>query len=268
MSVLCRYKPNGEQKTGQSKYRVVKDDEVLSSLERFTPESQGQKAKVELKDLGLAVRYKEGDTVTRDVNCDSKWMLSAMEEVAKGIREAYSSWVPATDTIYLVMDNAGGHGTKDAVDQYTKELLDKHNIEIIQQVPRSPETNVLDLGIWMSLQSAVEKEHHGRRCDADALDETVMKVWGDVASEDAFKNVFGKLPTIYANIKNCSGGNDTVESNRGKVGAAKVAAEEADRNAEGNEGEPLWTLDAFEDKDMEGEDIDEVEDDEGVINLL
>ena len=104
--------------------------------------------------------------------------------------------------------------------------------------------------------------------NADALDETVMKVWGDVASEDAFKNVFGKLPTIYANIKNCSGGNDTVESNRGKVGAAKVAAEEADRNAEGNEGEPLWTLDAFEDEDMEGEDIDEVEDDEGVINLL
>ena len=47
MSVLCRYKPNGEQKTGQSKYRVVKDDEVLSSLERFTPESQGQKVKVE-----------------------------------------------------------------------------------------------------------------------------------------------------------------------------------------------------------------------------
>ena len=54
------------------------------------------------------------------------------------------------------------------------------------------------------------------RCDADALDETVMKVWGDVASEDAFKNVFGKLPITHANIKNCSGGNDTVESNRGK----------------------------------------------------
>ena len=48
-----------------------------------------------------------------------------------------------------------------------------------------------------------------------------MKVWGDVASEDAFKNVFGKLPIMHANIKNCSGGNDTVESNRGKVGAAK-----------------------------------------------
>ena len=80
--------------TGQSKhmYRVVNNNEVLSSLERFTPESQGQKVKVELKELRLAVRCKEGNTATRDVNCDSKWMLSAMEEVAKAICEAYSSW--------------------------------------------------------------------------------------------------------------------------------------------------------------------------------
>ena len=98
-------------------YRVVNNNEVLSSLERFTPKSQGQKVKVELKELRLAVRCKEGNTATRDVNCDSKWMLSAMEEVAKAICEAYSSWVPATDTIYLIMDNAGGHVTKDAVDQ-------------------------------------------------------------------------------------------------------------------------------------------------------
>ena len=148
------YNENGEEKKGQYKYRVVEGEEVLSNLERFTPESEGQKVKVELKDLRLAVRYKEGDTVTRDVNCNSKWMLDTMDEVGEAIRKAYS-WVPAADKIYLVMDNAGGHGTKTAVGDYTKQLLDKHNIEIIQQVPRSPETNVLDLGIWMSLQSAV-----------------------------------------------------------------------------------------------------------------
>ena len=55
----------------------------------------------------------------------------------------------------------------------------------------------------------------------------------------------------------------------GKLELQKLLlAEEADRNAEENEGEPLWTLDAFEDDDMEREDIDDVEDDEGVINLL
>ena len=170
---------------------------------------------------------------------------------------------PNTDIIYLVMDNAGGHGTKDAVDQYTKELLDKHNIEIIQQVPRSPETNVLDLGIWMSLQSAVKKEHRGQKNDANALDKTVMKVWANVASKEAFLNVFGKLPVMYNNVKRSRGGNNLVETRRGKAGLAKIAEEEAEED-----GEPLWPIDApGEDDDIE-DDIDENDEDDGVIDLL
>ena len=55
------------------------------------------------------------------------------------------------------MDNAGGHGTDDAITQYTINMKDTYNIEIIHQVPRSPFTNVLDLGIWASLQGIVEK---------------------------------------------------------------------------------------------------------------
>lgn len=170
-----------------------------------------------------------GDKVTTDVSCDSKWMLETMGEVAEAIRAAHH-WIPSEQVIYLVMDNAGGHGTDQAVQQYTKQLLDEHNIEIIQQVPRSPETNVLDLGIWMSLQAAVEREHRNQRQDPNTLHETVMKVWDAVASEEAFQNVFKKLPIIYANIKNNLGGNDTVESNRGKAGAARIAAQEANRN--------------------------------------
>ena len=54
------------------------------------------------------------------------------------------------------------------------DAVKKYKIEIVQQVPRSPETNVLDIGIWMSLQSAVEKEHRGQKCDASALDGTVI----------------------------------------------------------------------------------------------
>ena len=55
---------------------------------------------------------------------------------------------PDEDIVYLVMDNAGGHGTDDCVKEYTHILFEDYNIQIIQQVPRSPETNVLDLGIW------------------------------------------------------------------------------------------------------------------------
>ena len=109
------------------------------------------------------------------------------------------------------------------------------------------------------------------RHDANALNETVMRVWDTVASEDAFNNVFGKLPVIYANIKNNRGGNNLVESNRGKAGKANLAAQEADKlglPGEEDEGTPLWTLAVFEDEDMDGGEVDGVEDDEGVVNLL
>ena len=55
------------------------------------------------------------------------------------------------------MDNAGGHGTKAAVGEYKQLLIDRHNVHVIHQSPRSPEVNALDLGLWRSLQSSVEK---------------------------------------------------------------------------------------------------------------
>ena len=261
------YNEDGQRKKNQGKNYVIKRDEVLSSLERYTPTSNGQKVKVELSDVEIGVRYQKNDKITKDVSCDSKWMLETMDGVGKAIREAYHwvKWNPLnvqqSDTIYLVMDNAGGHGTDEAVQQYSKDLKNNYKIEIVHQVPRSPETNVLDLGIWMSLQSAVEKEHRGQKCDANALDGTVMRVWENVASEDAFRNVFGKLPVIYHNIKTSGGGNNTVETNRGKAGAANIA----EQTKEG--GELLWPIGSFEDDDIE-DDIGDGDDDNEVINLL
>ena len=91
-----------------------------------------------------------------DASCNSEFMLSAMDRVGVAIREKYH-WVLITHKIYLVMDNAGGHGSNDAIAQYKKMLEDDHNIEIIFQTPRSPYTNVLDLGVWMELQAQVER---------------------------------------------------------------------------------------------------------------
>jgi hypothetical protein len=56
------------------------------------------------------------------------------------------------------MDNAGGHGTNDAKLQYI-DLLKAFKVEVIWQVPRSPETNMLDLGVWMSIQCSVMNVH-------------------------------------------------------------------------------------------------------------
>ena len=48
------------------------------------------------------------------------------------------------EKIYLVTDETGAHGTGNVINQYTQILEGKH-IEIIRQVPRSLETNLLDL---------------------------------------------------------------------------------------------------------------------------
>jgi hypothetical protein len=51
-------------------------------------------------------------------------MLSIMDEVGSAIREKFF-WVPKEKTIFLFMDNAGGHGTDDAVRKYTNDLMEK-----------------------------------------------------------------------------------------------------------------------------------------------
>ena len=37
--------------------------------------------------------------------------------------------------------------------------------------------NVLDLGVWMSLQAMVEKPHRMRRCEAGALVHSMNDIW-------------------------------------------------------------------------------------------
>ena len=54
-------------------------------------------------------------------------MLAAMERVGTSIRQKYN-WVSMNDFFYLVMDNAGGHGTGDAITEYTNRLKDVYNI--------------------------------------------------------------------------------------------------------------------------------------------
>jgi hypothetical protein len=71
-------------------------------------------------------------------------------------------WIPMEMPIYLILDNAGDHGTRAAREEYTRRLRNEYNIKIKFQPACSPEVNALDLGIWMSLQSVVERMHRDR----------------------------------------------------------------------------------------------------------
>ena len=76
-----------------------------------------------------------------------------------------------------MMDNAGGHGTQEVREEYTRRLRDEFNVQIIQQSARSPEVNALDLGIWMSVQSHVERRHRERTRDPDGLAVSMLEAW-------------------------------------------------------------------------------------------
>lgn len=62
---------------------------------------------------------------------------------------------------------------------------------IIWKIPRSPDTNMLDLGVWMSIQCSVMNTHRGRRCQHDELACSVDDAWERDLSVKAFMNVHG-----------------------------------------------------------------------------
>ena len=118
------------------------------------------------------------------------------------------------------MDNAGGHGTEEAIKKYTDILETEFDIRIIHQIPRSPETNVLDLGIRCSLQWAVDKLMQGKCGDMVAFVQGVASVsWENGAAGElsmAFSNVFKRLGRVLHLITEDNGDNELVEKKRGK----------------------------------------------------
>ena len=140
-----------------------------------------------------------------------------MDHVGKAIRQSYY-WLKKEEHIFLIMDNVGGHGTKKAIKTYRLGLRYKYNISIIHQSPRSPFTNLLDLGVWCSMQSYVEKQHFHKRKDVNILADTVMQVWNNHNNDlqNVINKVYNRLRVVLALVVEGKGGNDLVETKRGK----------------------------------------------------
>jgi hypothetical protein len=121
--------------------------------------------------------------------CDSDIMEKTLPLVAAKMRTSYH-WVPLTDSIHLQMDNAGGHGTKEAIARYSQELEERFNIIVIHQPPRSPDSNALDLGLWMAIQSKVDYIHQSKTIKAESLALTTKAAWDELPA-DIISKVFG-----------------------------------------------------------------------------
>ena len=171
---------------------------------------------VQVDDVQLKVRCERGDIVERDCSCDSTFMLRIMDDVGTAIRTAFH-WIPQDQFCYLIMDNAGGHGTDQAIETYTNILRERYKIKIIFQVPRSPYTNVLDLGAWCALQTRVEKVHYMRRCEVECLAKSVYEAWNaDNNFDVVVGKVFNRLQNVLVLILEGNGSNHLVEKKRGK----------------------------------------------------
>ena len=169
----------------------------------------------------LVVRYEgrkggqKGYTREVDINCDSEYMTRTMPKVGEAIRDSYH-WVDMETPIFLYLDNAGGHGTDECVEAYKNRLAEDYNVVCVHQCPRSPATNMLDLGVWMALQNVVEKLHFKMRNEKEALARTVWRGWEGL---EAIKlnNVYQRWKLVLDLIIEDDGGNSKIESRRGKL---------------------------------------------------
>ena len=89
------------------------------------------------------------------------------------------------------MDNAGGHGTNATTQAYEEILKDNYNIIITWQCcPCSPETNLKNLGILMSLQSVVEKLHKNLQVKENVLAKTILDSFIAMESYVKYSNIW------------------------------------------------------------------------------
>ena len=110
---------------------------------------------------------------------------------------------------------------------------------------------MLDLGVWMSIQSAVVKAHRNRRCHPDALAKSITDAWEHNLSIKAFDNVFGRLRVVLSCIVQDNGGNRLVESKRGKLFRDATIPNDFEDLTATMAPEPLEIVDISDDSSVE-----------------
>jgi hypothetical protein len=141
-------------------------------------------------------------------------MLDIIHEVGGKICASFD-WLPKeTEEIHLFMDNAGGNGTNDAREQYVSILKSEFNIIVIWQIANSPETNMLDLGAWVTIQCIVSHMHRGKHIQKDTLCKTVYNAF-DTLESIKLENIASRWKRVLDLIIIGKGSNDLVEQCRG-----------------------------------------------------
>ena len=156
-----------------------------------------------------------GTLIHNDVSCNTKFMLNTVHEIGTAICEAFH-FINKKEPVYLVLDNAGGHGTNKVKVEFEKILRERYKVRIVWQVPNSPDTNLLDLGAWCTIQSEVEDIHRFLVMDNDVLAKSVENAIQNLDSTK-LSNIYNRWERVLDLILKNWGGNDLVERCRGKM---------------------------------------------------
>ena len=213
--MVCSYRTY-PTKTGKTVkvVRIDRSSETPLCDIRFRPKCKGRTRPLTLDDITLHIRVERGSNRECDVNCDTTFMLNSIHDIGKSIRDKMD-FVPVWEPIHLFIDNAGGHGTNKGKEEYEKILYEDYFIILLWQVPNSPETNMLDLGAWMTIQSVVEKLHRQRVMNEDALADTIEEAFDNFDGYTKLAAIARRWELVLDLILDDDGGNDLVETKRG-----------------------------------------------------
>jgi hypothetical protein len=151
--------------------------------------------------------HDQGDEYWVNINMDGDVFMNMVE--TKVIPAALKK-CPWAKKIIFQIDNAGGHRINQSLD-YLNGLKQKTKIKIefITQPCRSPDTNVLDLGIWNSMKSRVVEQKYMRESDLtmnQRIIDAVLEMWEHYDSEK-LTDIFQTLKAVLYQIEAAEGGN-------------------------------------------------------------
>ena len=170
---------------------------------------------------------KKGGEFWKSVNMDAALFKEFLKhKIVPDALRATGSWARK---IIIQMDNAGGHGggkgdisktTLAELNSWATNLPDDllklcpqgpPVFEFVAQPPRSPDLNVLDLGVWTSLQVAVDKLKHDKGNDTPTVSELFdccIDAWSKWPADKVLDKIFKTLVNVLSFIEEEKGGND------------------------------------------------------------
>ena len=145
----------------------------------------------------------------------------------------------------------GGHGSIECIGQYKAYIGSEFNINVINQIPNSPETNMLDLGTWMSIQVQVQKEHFRKVKRQDALAASVDAAWESFGNKTTLEKIHKRWKKVMHLIIEADGGNELVEADRGLTTSLFNVDVENEPNIDNDDNFEYDTGDEYEDEVIE-----------------